>query len=296
MRQVAAERGRCRGAVVSDVDALPARYGNPLWRKDISSACVKHASLGPASLVLYDLSTLYLETDQGDGFREPGYSKERRLKQITIGLSSSAESPAVTSRRSGWPTRRTQSRSSRADGTVCASPPQRCGYPTEEARTGRRGQRPSSPMSSIRPRPIPPVDNEANTPHITRRRCRASHAYPAVLIRRRQNPERHGRRITGRRALIWDTRHSWPAAPRSIIMHYCERVVAEHSSNKALIWLDPTRVSAFGEQREVAARDDVGPTRGILARINAVGDASVLRKHRRHDVAHVTGLRQAGLR
>jgi transposase len=38
-------------------------------------------------LVLYDVSTLYFETDQGDGFREPGFSKERRLEpQITIGL------------------------------------------------------------------------------------------------------------------------------------------------------------------------------------------------------------------
>ena len=37
--------------------------------------------------MLYDVSTLYFETDQGDGFREPGYSKERRLEpQITIGL------------------------------------------------------------------------------------------------------------------------------------------------------------------------------------------------------------------
>jgi hypothetical protein len=63
------------------------RYGNRLWRKDISAACAKHASLGPASLVLYDVSTLYFETDQGDGFREPGFSKERRLEpQITIGL------------------------------------------------------------------------------------------------------------------------------------------------------------------------------------------------------------------
>jgi hypothetical protein len=97
-------------------------------------------------------------------------------------------------------------------------------------------------------------------------------------------------------ASTWDTRHSWPAAPRSIITDYCERVAAEHSSNRALIWLEPTRVSAFGEQREVAARDDIGPTRRIVARINAVADASVLRKHRRHDVAHVTGLRQAGLR
>jgi hypothetical protein len=43
--------------------------------------------LGPASLVLYDVSTLYFETDTADGFREPGFSKERRLEpQITIGL------------------------------------------------------------------------------------------------------------------------------------------------------------------------------------------------------------------
>ena len=63
------------------------RYGKPLWRKDISAACAAHAAVGPASLVLYDVSTLYFETDQGDGFREPGFSKERRLEpQITIGL------------------------------------------------------------------------------------------------------------------------------------------------------------------------------------------------------------------
>jgi hypothetical protein len=37
--------------------------------------------------VLYDVSTLYFETDAGDGFREPGFSKERRQEpQITIGL------------------------------------------------------------------------------------------------------------------------------------------------------------------------------------------------------------------
>jgi hypothetical protein len=34
------------------------RYGKPLWRKDISAACAAHAALGPASLVLYDVSTL----------------------------------------------------------------------------------------------------------------------------------------------------------------------------------------------------------------------------------------------
>jgi hypothetical protein len=53
----------------------------------LSAACAAHARLGPASLVLYDVSTLWFETDKGDGFREPGFSKERRLEpQITIGL------------------------------------------------------------------------------------------------------------------------------------------------------------------------------------------------------------------
>ena len=42
---------------------------------------------GAGVLVLYDVSTLYFETDAGDGFREPGFSKERRLEpQITLGL------------------------------------------------------------------------------------------------------------------------------------------------------------------------------------------------------------------
>jgi hypothetical protein len=65
---------------------LPA-YAEEEWRQRLSEACAAHARLGPASLVLYDVSTLYFETGQGDGFREPGFSKERRLEpQITIGL------------------------------------------------------------------------------------------------------------------------------------------------------------------------------------------------------------------
>src|SRR6516165_6845026 len=65
---------------------LPA-YAQEAWRQRLSAACAAHARLGQASLVLYDVSTLYFETDQGDGFREPGFSKERRLEpQITIGL------------------------------------------------------------------------------------------------------------------------------------------------------------------------------------------------------------------
>jgi hypothetical protein len=62
-------------------------YAKPVFRQALSTVCAKHAALGPASLVLYDVSTPHFETHAGDGFREPGFSKERRLDpQITIGL------------------------------------------------------------------------------------------------------------------------------------------------------------------------------------------------------------------
>jgi hypothetical protein len=62
-------------------------YATPQWRDALASACAAHVGLGPATLVLYDVTTLYFETDEGDGFREPGFSKERRLEpQITVGL------------------------------------------------------------------------------------------------------------------------------------------------------------------------------------------------------------------
>jgi hypothetical protein len=62
-------------------------FAKDSWRQQISAACAAQAGLGSASLVLYDCSTLYFETDAGDGFRESGFSKERRLEpQITIGL------------------------------------------------------------------------------------------------------------------------------------------------------------------------------------------------------------------
>ena len=52
---------------------LPA-FAKPAVRQALSKACAVHAKLGPASLVLYDVSTLHFETDAGDGFREPGFS------------------------------------------------------------------------------------------------------------------------------------------------------------------------------------------------------------------------------
>lgn len=63
------------------------QYAKPEFRQQLSAACAKTARIGPGSLILYDVSTLYFETDRADGFREPGFSKERRLEpQITIGL------------------------------------------------------------------------------------------------------------------------------------------------------------------------------------------------------------------
>jgi hypothetical protein len=62
-------------------------YAQASWRQALAAACAARCALGPASLVLYDVSTLYFETDTADGFREPGFSKERRLEpQVTIGL------------------------------------------------------------------------------------------------------------------------------------------------------------------------------------------------------------------
>jgi hypothetical protein len=85
------------GRVLEEAGVTPSSYrtvtrrlrtfAKESWRQQLSAACAAHAGLGPASLVLYDVPALYFETDAGDGFREPGFSKERRLEpQITIGL------------------------------------------------------------------------------------------------------------------------------------------------------------------------------------------------------------------
>jgi hypothetical protein len=72
-------------------------YAQPRWRQLLATASTRRAELGPASLVLFDVSTLYFETDAGDGFREPGFSKERRLEpQITLGLLTDASGFPLT--------------------------------------------------------------------------------------------------------------------------------------------------------------------------------------------------------
>ncbi|MDT3446867.1 IS1634 family transposase [Pseudofrankia sp. BMG5.37] len=85
-RRVLEEVGVAAASYATVERALP-KYATDAYRQRLATACAAHAALGPASLVLYDATTLYFETDQGDGFREPGYSKERRLEpQITLGL------------------------------------------------------------------------------------------------------------------------------------------------------------------------------------------------------------------
>jgi len=75
---------------------LPA-YAKPKWRQSVAAACAARAKLGSASLVLFDVTTLYFEIDAGDGFREPGFSKERRLEpQITLGLLTDASGFPLT--------------------------------------------------------------------------------------------------------------------------------------------------------------------------------------------------------
>jgi Transposase DDE domain len=62
------------------------------WRDGFAAACAAHAGLGSATFLLYDVTTLHFETDAGDGFRESGFSKERRLEpQITVGLLTDAD-------------------------------------------------------------------------------------------------------------------------------------------------------------------------------------------------------------
>lgn len=41
-------------------------YAEPRWRRRLAAACAAHVGLGSATLALYNVSTLYFETDTGD--------------------------------------------------------------------------------------------------------------------------------------------------------------------------------------------------------------------------------------
>lgn len=82
--RVLTEVGIDPGSYCTVMRRLPV-YAKPAWRARLAAACAQQAALGPASLVLYDASTLYFETDTGDGFREPGFSKETRTNSSSGG-------------------------------------------------------------------------------------------------------------------------------------------------------------------------------------------------------------------
>ena len=63
------------------------KAGGNDYRSILSDACFKSMDKGALSLLLYDVTTLYFEVKDEDGYRMSGMSKERRLEpQITIGL------------------------------------------------------------------------------------------------------------------------------------------------------------------------------------------------------------------
>jgi hypothetical protein len=70
LRRAALDAGRATRSAQRD-RALAHR----LRELGFAAACAAHAGLGPASLVLYDVSTLYFKAGQGDGFREPGFRR-----------------------------------------------------------------------------------------------------------------------------------------------------------------------------------------------------------------------------
>ena len=47
-------------------------YAMDSWSQELAKACARHAAVGPASLVLYDVSTCTCQTDAGDGSAGPG--------------------------------------------------------------------------------------------------------------------------------------------------------------------------------------------------------------------------------
>lgn len=84
--RVLAEAG-AESACYSTIKRRLPRYATDEFRDAVTSVCADTAGIGPSSLVLYDVTTLYWESDEGDGFREPGFSNERRIDpHVTVGM------------------------------------------------------------------------------------------------------------------------------------------------------------------------------------------------------------------
>ncbi|MGX4761413.1 IS1634 family transposase [Corynebacterium minutissimum] len=62
-------------------------FATDAFGEGLTQVLAHHAGIGPGIFVLYDVTTLYFETDTPDELRKPGFSKERRLEpQILVGL------------------------------------------------------------------------------------------------------------------------------------------------------------------------------------------------------------------
>jgi hypothetical protein len=59
-------------------------YAKQGWRKKMAAACAAHAQLDRASLVLYDGSTLYFETDAGDSRLSYGMARLTLVQQCAV--------------------------------------------------------------------------------------------------------------------------------------------------------------------------------------------------------------------
>jgi hypothetical protein len=92
--RVLEEAGAAAASYRTVLRRLPA-YAREAFRQELSAACAAHAAIGPASLVLYDVSTLYFETDAGDGSASPGSPRSGAWTR----RSPSACSPARTGSR-----------------------------------------------------------------------------------------------------------------------------------------------------------------------------------------------------
>jgi hypothetical protein len=79
-------------------------YAQESWRQQIAAACAARVGLAPASLVLYDVSTLYFETDAGAPGRADRQERHREVRRLgardtrrpRAGAVPAAAVPAVT--------------------------------------------------------------------------------------------------------------------------------------------------------------------------------------------------------
>ena len=62
-------------------------FATESFGETLTQVLAHHAGIGPGAFILYDVTTLYFETDTPDELRKPGFSKERRVEpQILVGL------------------------------------------------------------------------------------------------------------------------------------------------------------------------------------------------------------------